>query len=360
MMPTPNTILEKLRTAPKGLRYAALALPVAVVLGYVAFWFVVAGLAERQLADWIAAQRSHGVEISHGSAETTGFPFRIAIRLDQPAARWPGGSWAGPELSLSGTPWDWRRLHWSAPGAHHVEWRGRDGQAHAATLTARHLEGWGEGGANRLPRLELGLSDGELVADGRRFLARGLLLQIAAPEEATSNGPSVGPRLPMSLDAKTVTLPPDLTTALGDTIDRLTLDLSLNGPVPPGPWPDPALQWRDAGGVVEVRHLGLAQGELSLSGEGTLAIDPEGQPEGAFAARITGFNAAIEALRKQGLMDDGTAGTVQVVLGLLANGPPGGPKTLDVPLTVQDRTLSLGPVKLFRLKAVDWFTPRGS
>jgi len=164
----------------------------------------------------------------------------------------------------------------------------------------------------------------------------------------------------MSLDAKTVTLPPDLTTALGDTIDRLTLDLSLNGPVPPGPWPDPALQWRDAGGVVEVRHLGLAQGELSLSGEGTLAIDPEGQPEGAFAARITGFNAAIEALRKQGLMDDGTAGTVQVVLGLLANGPPGGPKTLDVPLTVQDRTLSLGPVKLFRLKAVDWFTPRGS
>ena len=33
MMPTPNTILEKLRTAPKGLRYAALALPVAVVLG---------------------------------------------------------------------------------------------------------------------------------------------------------------------------------------------------------------------------------------------------------------------------------------------------------------------------------------
>ena len=118
------------------------------------------------------------------------------------------------------------------------------------------------------------------------------------------------------------------------------------------------LAWRDAGGALEVTSLGLSYGPLNMLGDGTVALDRDGQPEGAFTAHLTGFPEAIDAFRKAGLMTRRDADTAQVVLGLLARGPLGGPRTLDVPLTLQDRTVSLGPVALFRLKPVDWFQPR--
>ena len=358
---TPRRSLDRLRAAPPLARRVAVALPLVAILGYAVFWFTVAGVAEQQVRAWIAAQAAHGVTITHGALVTGGFPFRVDVRIAAPAAAWPGGSWRGPELMLSAAPWDWRRLNWRADGVHDVTWTGKDGKVHQAALTARHLEGWGEAGRGGLPRVEAWLTDGSLALAGGTVTARGLLVHILPPSPDDAEVPSDDtPRLPISLDAKGVTLPPDQATALGDTIDRLALETSLNGPIGKGPWPAPALAWRDAGGVLEIKQLGIVHGPLNLTGEGTLAIDPAGQPEGAFTARVTGFAETVEALRKAGIVDKRAADTVQVILGLLSKGPVGGPRTLDIPMTLQDRTLSLGAVPLLRLKPVDWFTPFGS
>lgn len=358
----PRRSLDRLRAAPPLGRRIAVALPMVAILGYVVFWFTVAGVAEKQVGAWISAQADHKITITHGPLTTGGFPFRIDVRIDSPAAEWPGGTWAGPTLTLSAAPWDWRRLNWRADGVHHLGWTGKDGAMRKATLTARHLEGWGEAAPGGLPRIEAWMTDGTLdLADdhlGGPVTARGVLAQILPPRPDEAEVASDGtPRLPLSLDAKGVTLPPGLGTALGNTVDRLALEMSLNGPIGTGPWPAPALAWRDAGGVLEVKQLGLVHGPLNMTGEGTLAIDPAGQPEGAFTARVTGFAETVEALRKAGIVENRAADAVQIILGLLARGPVGGPKTLDVPMTVQDRTLSLGAVKLLRLKAVDWFLP---
>ena len=364
---TPRRSLDRSRAAPSVLRRLAVALPLVLMLGYVVFWFTAAATAEKQVIAWIDARRAHGIGITHGALTTSGFPFRLEIRIADTAAEWPGVAWTGPELTLSGAPWNWRRLDWTAPGVHRIDWTGSDGKKISATLTAAHLEGWGEAGPRGLPRLEAWLTDGSLDTPRGRVTARGLLVQVLPPlspdagaRAGNGPGPVVGPRLPISLDAKGVELPPGLATALGRGIDRLALEVSLNGPIEPGPWPDPALRWRDAGGVLEVRQMGLVHGPLNLTGEGTLAIDGRGQPEGAFTARVSGFAETVEALRRQGIMDNVAADAAQVVLGLLARGPVDGPRTLDVPLTLQDRWLSLGAVALFRLRPVDWFTPPGS
>lgn len=360
---TPRRSLDRLRAAPPLARRVAVALPLVAILGYVVFWFTVAGAAEKQVRAWTQAQADHGVAITHGALTTGGFPFRIDVHIDTPAAAWAGGTWRGPALMLSAAPWNWRRLNWRADGVHHITWTGRNGQARKATLTAAHLEGWGEAAGGGLPRVEAWMTEGALelpdAAPGGPVTARGVLVQILppGPDDAVGGGP---PRLPVSLDAKGVTLPPGLGTVLGHGVDRLALEMSLNGLVGKGPWPEPALAWRDAGGVLEIKQLGVVHGPLNLMGEGTLAIDGAGQPEGAFTARITGFAETVEALRKAGIVDNRAADAVQVVLGLLSRGPVGGPRTLDVPMTLQDRTLSLGAVQLFRLKPVDWFTPSGS
>ena len=82
----------------------------------------------------------------------------------------------------------------------------------------------------------------------------------------------------------------------------------------------------------------------------------EGKKAGVVTAKATA-QKTVEALRKAGMVDDGAAQAVQVVLGLLSKGPPGGPRSLDMPITVQDRRLSLGRIELVRLKPVDWFRP---
>ena len=47
--------------------------------------------------------------------------------------------------------------------------------------------------------------------------------------------------------------------------------------------------------------------------------------------------------------------TAKLVLGALARTPEGGgPPTLNLAITVQDRTLFAGPVALARLPAIDW------
>ena len=355
-----------LRTGSSGLRRIAVAVPLVVIVGYVVFWFTAARTAETQVARWIEAQAEQGVTVTHGEVTTGGFPFRVSLRLGTPAAHWSSGDWQGPDLTLAAAPWAWRRISWSAPGVHTLTWK-HGAQRETATLTAGHLEGWGEAGDKGIASWEAWLTDGHLTTPRGPFTARGLLVQFQPPAPDGGGGAVAGtpesatdatPRLPVTVDAKGVTLPPRMNTALGDTIDRLALEVSVNGPVEPaGPWPAPALAWRDAGGVLEIKSLGISMGPLNLSGDGAVAIDGAGQPEGAFTARVTGYAETVEALRKAGVVDDGAAQAVQVVLGLLSKGPPGGPRSLDVPITVQDRRLSLGRVELFRLKSVDWFRP---
>ena len=346
---------------PAGLRRLAVALPLVGILGYVVFWFTVASTAEKQVLSWIEQQRPQGVEITHGEITTGGFPLRVVIRIAEPSVRAPRGSWSGPALTLTGAPWDWRHINWQAPGRHDIRWRAANGSDRRAMLTAVHLEGWGEAGGGGLPKVEAWLTDGELVLPGGTVAARGVLLQILPPagdegDRGAADGLSPGPRLPISLDAKGITLPERMESPLGRSIDRLALEMSLNGPLTPGPWPAPALRWRDAGGVLQINQLGLTHGPLNMSGDGAMAIDRLGQPEGAFTARVTGFAETIDALRKRKIIDPSAADAVQVVLGLLSSGPDNG-RVLDVPLTLQDRTVSLGGFKLFRVKPVDWFSP---
>ncbi len=63
----------------------------------------------------------------------------------------------------------------------------------------------------------------------------------------------------------------------------------------------------------------------------------------------------MDALRKRGLVRSRDAVTAKLVLGALARTPEGGgPPTLNLAITVQDRTLFAGPVPLARFPAIPW------
>lgn len=334
----------------KALRRIAVALPMVAILGYVVFWFAAEKAAQAQVDAWIALQRSRGIEAQTGEVTSTGFPFAITLRLATPSAKAPSWSWRGPALEITGKPWSLARLTFRAPGTHALALAGKDGAARQQKILAGSLDGAAYLEKGRLARLDIRLADLDATGDLGAVKAAALHLDIPVPA-----GTPEKPVQALMLDVATLSFPATPGLIFGDTFDRVTLDLVLEGPVGTGRWPEPALAWRDAGGVLQARGVGITYGPLNLTGEGTAAIDRLGQPEGAFTARITGFAEAIQALRKLGYMDPGAANAAQVVLGLLARGQGNGGRTLAVPLTLQDRTLSLGPVQLFRLKPVDWF-----
>jgi hypothetical protein len=167
------------------------------------------------------------------------------------------------------------------------------------------------------------------------------------------------PAVSMSVKAEAIDLPARLNWPLGPHIASVRLDAALNGPLPDATGLTAvATAWRDDGGSLEVRHVETHWGPLGLTATATLALDPELQPMGTGTAQVTGYAATLDALAKNGLMSRSAATTANAVLSLLADTPgDGGPSEVDVPLSLQYRTLSMRQVPLVRLPELDWPQP---
>ena len=133
-------------------------------------------------------------------------------------------------------------------------------------------------------------------------------------------------------------------------------DVTVQGELALAPWPQTLLRWRDEGGVLDVGALKMDYGPLALSGSGTAALDEAGQPVAAFAAQVSGLFQLIDALRARGDMGRGEAIAAKLALGVLG-GTPDRQAPLNLPLTLQDRVLSVGPVALTQISEIHWHAP---
>jgi Uncharacterized protein conserved in bacteria (DUF2125) len=170
--------------------------------------------------------------------------------------------------------------------------------------------------------------------------------------EAQSGEPAVA----FALRVAAMTLPSGMAHPLGPHIASLAVDGALNGPVPLGHTPaERAAAWRDGGGSAEIRHLALVWGPLDLTGSATLALDEQLQPMGAASARVLGYAETLDSLATHAAISRSAATAAKAVLSLLANSPgDGSPPDVEVPLTLQYRTLSMRQIPLVRLPEIEW------
>ena len=83
-------------------------------------------------------------------------------------------------------------------------------------------------------------------------------------------------------------------------IDDLAFGVTVKGAVPDGPLVQAIAAWRDAGGTIELDRLQLNWGGLGATATGTMALDQDLQPIGAFSGGIEGFGAILSALVEAG------------------------------------------------------------
>jgi len=347
---------------PRRLRAAKWALgavmaAIAIGVLYVGLWYYAAALARDSLLNWVEAQRREGAIATFEHLEIGGFPFHLRLVLDKPAfsmstADAPWG-WEAAEAAAEIRPWNLKLVTVRAPGRHALMWTlngsRRTAEGHAGDLIAQVRL---DGGQPVTTHVEVNSAD--FAGDGpleRVTLARATLdLALPPVTVATDRTPIADIRLA----GQDLGVPAVWGLPLGTDIATFELAAAVLGSIPPGPPVDALAGWRDDGGTVEIRHLGLTYGPLALAGDGTLALDADLQPIGAFTTRVEGFFETVDALREKGIIRSQDAVTAKMVLGVLSKRNDAGRASLTVPLTVQERRLYVGPVPLAVIPPIRW------
>lgn len=341
-------------------RFALIAVLAAVGLatGHALLWRAMADQLEAGWQNWVQLRRAHGWQVDHAPPMRGGWPLAATLtvdrlRLEGAAATLPGGVALGVQRAVLRVELPWLdRLEVALPGQQRLRLGGTEFPFTADTLTAIvPLE------RDTLP------STAELVAEQLRIGLAGGAVELASGRLAVRGSASATEAeaaLELTLLAEGLDLPPaapgDPLGRFGRRIATLSAELALSGPLPGGRAPATRAEaWRDGGGTLELRRLGLRWGPLGGTATATLAFDEALQPMGAGTLRLGGAAAALEALVEAGLVGRRAAVTARGVLPLLSRpSPEDGTPEIEVPLTLEDRTLSLARIPVMRFAPLEW------
>ncbi|WP_160936774.1 DUF2125 domain-containing protein [Teichococcus coralli] len=319
--------------------------------GHAVLWRLVADRLEQGFQRWATLRRAQGWQVAHAPPQRGGWPLSASLTLpDLRLAAPPDGpfgrlAWQATGVRLRLLPSDLRTLLVDARGPQRLIADSRELPFVADRLTAT-----------------LPLAD-DVPPDTVRIMAHQLRLGPAAgavtvaelaAELRGAGNPADDAALTLALTLGGITLPWAL--PLGRQVEAASMEAALAGPLPGGRAPARrATTWRDAGGTLELRALTLRWGDVAASAAATLALDAGLQPTGAGTLRVAGAAQGLDALAEAGLLPARTANLARSLVPLMARpDPAGGPPQIEVPLTLEDRTLAAARIPVLRLPAIDW------
>jgi hypothetical protein len=316
-----------------------LALLLLLGAGYALLLWWIGGQMRLALDGWAAQRRAQGWVVEY--AEPARQPGLLAATLRLPAVRLETGgiAWRADTVLASVSPFAPQRLRLEAGGAQSLSFGGppmplatgalraeialRNG--HDALLALRDAALETPAGPLRLDsgdlNFDLGDQPGTAALAGR---LHGLVLPVASP--------------------------------LGQRVEEVTLQSRLHGlPDGAGPAAAQASRWRDAGGRLEVMGLTLRWGAMAASAAATLTLDAALQPGGAGTARIANPAALLDALGEANAVPARSLSMARRILPLMTRpDASGGAPVIELPVALEDRTLSVARLPLLRVEALDW------
>ena len=342
--------------------------PVVCALVWAGGWFWFANKLRADIDAFATEQRANGLVLDWSELRVSGFPIRFDTRFRSPAARWATSerniTWTGADTIMRPFVEGSGVVSFRAPGTHLIGIVEKGSELRIETRSD-DLEGRLSFDRNgRMDSLRGRAEPLDIAVNG----GPGVNIATAAFDWARGNGQKssdeihpdpVGDTLSVILNQINLTnLPMDraVSATLGTTIRKFAGQIDLRGPLEPeSVSPESIARWRDAGGTLEVKSLALDWGPLRIAGNGTLTVDQALQPVGAFAARILGLDILIDLFEQRGQIRPRQAAIARIALAVLTRTPAdGGPPEAQMPVTIQDQTLSIGPVPLLRFAPVVW------
>ncbi len=311
---------------------------------YSVYWFHVAGTLRKGLDEWATRVAVQGGLAEWDSVETEGFPFRLALTVTAPRLAVNRIGWQADTVRAQASPFDLTRVTITAPGRHHFHTTHGDAELVAEALTG-HVR------LSRAGRFE----DAMVTADGLTsagWQARRIELVVTPLTAATIDHQTA--TLQATLAAHGVTLPDEVPALLGRTIATVDLAVRWKGALPADMRRGALMEWATAGGTVELTRLGIEWGAVALDGEGTLALDPAGQPLASLATRVRGLPLLLDQLAESRLVQPDAATAMKFLLMMLAKPDSQGRPAINAPVSLQDGRLYLGPAELTHIPPIIW------
>ena len=300
---------------------------------------------------WIASQQAAGAKIAPATVSIGGYPFAFSIKLSGVNLAWPSGfSFTSQSLKVRTRPWSLRSFKVNATGGFGLTLPPGSNRP-ALTFAGETLKGHTAFYDTAIP-ISMDLTADTVSAtqtgqDGpaaREMTIATVDLNGSRPKAPPAADTDVAYDLSLRLSDLSAQLIES--NPLGSTIRQSSIHGQLLG-VPPASWDAGGIKaWRDAGGTVNLPELALQWGQLSISGNGTLALDKDMQPEGAFTAHLSGFEQALDSLSAAGWIKLSAASIAKIALGVASHPGADGKPTVDTPLTIQNRHISVGPARL--------------
>lgn len=332
-----------LRSRKRGLFFPFLLL--ALLAGaYSLYWLYMRSILLQGAQDWIAEQRTAGIEVGYDELRLEGFPFRHTLTVQAPSLVDPrsGWGWRGERLQLVMQPWNWFHVLARSPGENRV--MTPQGVAYDLTLgrgTIASLS-WTPEAINRAA---LSVDTAEMREDGRSVGSlEGLVINLGPVPEAAKD-------LRLAIDWRALRLPgvPAEAPWLGRDVSPGTVKLIFTEFFSSIETHDPVSAWLLADGRIDVAQVMLDWGPLDVQLAGQLGSDARGRVKGTLKLRLERadeLKAAMSAARAL------TPEARRVIdnLKLLSEGPQGaapfvfsdgavyfaGAKLADVPVNLLD------------------------
>jgi hypothetical protein len=337
----------------RSLAIAAGAAVIGLGVAWTIAWHQIASGMRDRLETWAEARRAEGLTVSHKGLAIEGFPFAWQVRVSEPVIAGAGSAawaWQGEALEARFTPADYRDVALRFPGDHRLAagggalsgtWRVRAARPEGRILL--YPDG-------RLNRLEFDFGDATLIRlpDEKAFQAVRLQGAATVPRPAASDPRAETFTVTIDIDSLSPVEPP--VANFGPLVRTVRLDLAAKGRLPGGRFSEALRAWRDDGGTVEINHVKVRWGPVDAEVSGTLTLDAQDRPLGAFSARWRGYNETIDALQVAGHIGPWPAAGTKMALTALARQQADGGRQIELPITLQDGRVYIAGIPVMRLQ----------
>jgi hypothetical protein len=342
---------------------------VAVI--YTIFWLSAAIYLENIIEDWKNHQTYKGADLSYSKMEISGFPINFRIRLNNPQLQIPFGTinyqklvrkkkliWQGKRVLVSLRPWNFNSIKLDLSGLNRVIFKNKD-FIYDFVIETKLI--------NIETKIFLHTWPGEfrIKVKGMKILEKIKKIDISIEEALFSTAVLLNEGAEDSsleknqnqvykMKLKGIHLPKKLRWPIDNYIEKILMELKVFKKLGPIVSLQNLTEWRDAGGIIDINSFEGIFGGLKTRAKGTLALDQNFQPLLAMSAKFEGLISFIDRLNKLGFIGSNTTILAKVILGGISKRAENGMLSVNLPLSIQNRQLAVGPVTLMTLPTIDW------
>jgi hypothetical protein len=143
---------------------------------------------------------------------------------------------------------------------------------------------------------------------------------------------------------------------LASTIQQIALEANVSRPQTfDGQLTTILKGWYDQEGVIDLMKLNLVWDDIRLEGNGTLSLDQDLQPLGAFTVNVYGIDPVLKIMTNQKILHKNVVPILKTVLSTLLGTDENKQEVYhSLPISLQDRELSIASIPIMKFDLINW------